>query len=167
MLQPPREGNLRVFFLASGLFPASFFPGKRLKRPMPVCPRFQVRQSFTVVAMFRIIKIVLQGYAGHSGAQTAVRITFTQRASSHLARSPEHLSLRCQATGAVRFVFPRASSAIGAAHTNESLIQSPSPLNLPSMPLEGLSTSRPTFKIIRVGECFFKLRNSSCGINSC
>ena len=98
---------------------------------MPVCPRFQVRQSFTVVAVFRIVEVFLQGYAGHFGAQTAVRIPFTQRASSHPARSPEHLSLRCQATGAVRFVFPRASSAIGAAHTNESLIQSPSPLNLP------------------------------------
>ena len=153
--------------MASGLFPASFFPGKRLKRPMPVCPRFQVRQSFTVVAMFRIIKIVLQGYAGHFGAQTAVRIPFTQRASSHLARSPEHLSLRCQATGAVRFVFPRASSAIGAAHTNESLIQSPSPLNLPSIPLEGLSTSRPTFKIIRVGEWFFQIEEFLSVINSC
>ena len=82
----------------------------RTFRPFPALP-----DTFAIVAMFRIVRVLRQQFAWNIGTLTAMDVPLVLAAYSHRAFTVERVSVRLDATAAPVAIFPLASCTMQTA----------------------------------------------------
>ena len=87
-------------------------------------PVLQIREPFTMVAMFRMIECLLELHAREVRAQATMKKPFPMAAFRDAAFAIEHVAFAGLAPWAVRLLLPFAYPAVCAAHADLPFVHS-------------------------------------------
>ena len=90
-------------------------------------PILQIREPFTMVAMFRMVECLLELRAGEIWTQATMKKPFLMAAFRDVAFAIEHVAFAGLASWAVRLLLPLAYPAVCAAHTDLLFVHSSHP----------------------------------------
>ena len=92
-------------------------------------PVLQIRQSLTMIAMFRVVECLLEFRTGEIWAETTMKKPFPMAAFCDAAFSVEHVAFAGLTSWAVRLLLPFAYPTVCAAHADLPFVHSSHPFN--------------------------------------